>query len=163
MDPPYRIAAAPRVAVTLDAASLSRAIRTTAREMLEPVAAGTGVPAMRRLVAEREAWRDSPDWVWSARFAYQGIEKRGTGGGGFRTMYARFLEEARAWVPAIDRVRAVHRMHDASSRWSAMAQDLKHAFVNEDRSGIDAAAQRLHGIAIFETALLADLREALGD
>jgi hypothetical protein len=116
---------------------------------------------MNQLIAEREAWRDSPDWAWSARFDYQGIEKRGTGGGGFRTMYARFLEEARAWVPAIDRVRAVHRMHDASSRWSAMAQDLKRAFVKEDRSGIDAAADRLREIAVFETALLADLREAL--
>jgi hypothetical protein len=163
MDPPYRIAAAPRIAATIDADTLSRAILTAAREMLEPVVAGTGIPAMHRLVAEREAWRDSADWTWSARFAYQGIEKRGTGGGGFRTMYARFLEEAREVLPAIDRVRAIHRMHDSSSRWSAMAQDLKHAFVKEDRSGLDAAADRLHDIAVHETALLADLREALPD
>lgn len=161
MDPPYRIAPAPRVEVTLDAETLARAIAVTAREMLEPVVQGTGVPAMRQLVAERDAWRDSPDWVWSARFAYQGIEKRGTGGGGFRTLYARFLEEARPHLAAIDRVRAVHRMHDASSRWSAMAQHLKHAFVQEDRSGIDAAADRLGEIAVIETSLLADLRDAL--
>ena len=161
MDPPYRIAAAPRVDAKIDADVLSRAIRIAAREMLEPVVPGTGVPAMHRLAAEREAWRDSSDWSWSARFAYQGIEKRGTGGGGFRTMYARFLEEARPYLPAIDRVRAVHRMHDASARWSAMAQDLKRAFVDDDRSGIDAAAARLHDIAVMETALLADLREAL--
>ena len=42
-----------------------------------------------------------------------------------------------------------------------MAQDLKRAFVEEDRTGIDAAADRLHDIAVHETALLADLREAL--
>lgn len=161
MDPPYRIAPAPRLEIRIDAATLSRAILVTAREMLEPVAPGTGVPAMQQLVAEREAWRDSPDWIWGARFAYQGIEKRGTGGGGFRTMYAKFLEEARELLPVIDRIRAVHRMHDSSSRWSAMAQDLKRAFVEEDRSGIDAAADRLHHIAVHETALLADLREAL--
>jgi hypothetical protein len=161
MDPPYRIAPAPRVDVALDAATIARAILVTAREMLEPVVPGTGVPAMHQLVSERDAWRDSPDWVWSARFAYQGIEKRGTGGGGFRTMYAQFLEEARPWLPAIDRVRAVHRMHDASSRWSAMAQDLKRAFVEQDRSGIDSAVDRLRDIAIHETALLADLRDAL--
>jgi hypothetical protein len=161
MDPPYRIAAAPRIDMTIDAQTLSRAIRVAAREMLEPVAPGTGVPAMRRLVAERDAWRASEDWVWSARFAYQGIEKRGTGGGGFRTMYAQFLEEARELLPAIDRVRAVHRMHDSSSRWSAMAHDLKRAFVEEDRTGIDAAVDRLHDIAVHETALLADLREAI--
>ena len=161
MDPPYRIAPPPRIEAKLDADVLSRAIRIAAHEMLEPVVPGTGVPAIHRLVEEREAWRDSPDWSWSARFAYQGIEKRGTGGGGFRTMYARFLEEARPYVRAIDRVRAVHRMHDSSARWSAMARELKRAFVGEDRSGIDAAADRLHDIAIAETALLADLREAL--
>jgi hypothetical protein len=31
----------------------------------------------------------------------------------------------------------------------------------EDRSGIDAAVDRLHDIAVHETSLLADLREAL--
>ena len=161
MDPPYRIAPAPRIEAKLDADTLARAILVAARDMLEPVVAGTGIPGMRQLVSEREAWRDSADWAWSARFAYQGIEKRGTGGGGFRTLYARFLEEARPWLPAIDRVRAVHRMHDASSRWSAVAQHLKHAFVQEDRSGIDAAADRLAEIAVIETSLLADLRDAI--
>jgi hypothetical protein len=161
MDPPYRIAPAPRVEVQIDAELLARAIRVAVNDMLEPRVAGTGIPAMRKLLTERAAWRESPDWAWSARFAYQGIEKRGTGGGGFRTMYAHFLEEARELLPAIDRVRAVHRMHDSSSRWSAMAQELKHAFVKEDKSGIDAAADRLHDIAVSETSLLADLRDAL--
>lgn len=161
MDPPYRIAPAPRVEVRIDAELLARAIRVAVNDMLEPRVAGTGIPAMRQLLAEPAVWRESPDWAWSARFAYQGIEKRGTGGGGFRTMYAGFLEEGRELLPAIDRVRAVHRMHDSSSRWSAMAQELKHAFVKEDKSGIDAAADRLHDIAISETSLLADLRDAL--
>jgi hypothetical protein len=161
MDPPYRIAAVPPIDAMVDSPVLARAIRIAAREMLEPVVPGTGVPAMHQLVAGAQEWRDSPDWSWSARFAYQGIEKRGTGGGGFRTLYAQFLEESRPFLPAIDRVRAVHRMRDSSTRWSAMAQDLKRAFVEEDRTGIDAAADRLHDIAVHETALLADLREAL--
>jgi hypothetical protein len=116
---------------------------------------------MHQLAAQAHEWRDSSDWSWSARFAYQGIEKRGTGGGGFRTLYAHFLEESRPFLPAIDRVRGVQRMQDSSARWSAMARDLKRAFAEDDRSGIDAAADRLHGIAVHETALLADLREAL--
>jgi hypothetical protein len=33
------------------------------------------------------------DWQWCARFAYQVIERRGTGGGNFRLMYSRFLDE----------------------------------------------------------------------
>ena len=34
------------------------------------------------------------DWQWCARFNYQTIERRGTGGGNFRLMYSRFLGEA---------------------------------------------------------------------
>jgi hypothetical protein len=163
MDPPYRIAAAPRIELKIDAECLARAIKVAARDMLEPIRPDTGIPAMRALAVLHVEWSESQDWAWSARFAYQGIEKRGTGGGGFRTLYASFLDEARAWLPAIDRVRAVDRMRESSSRWSAMAQSLKHAFVDEDRHGIDAAAAQLDGIAIHESALLADLREALDD
>ena len=39
--------------------------------------------------------RSTEDWQWCARFGYQVIERRGTGGGAFRLMYSRFLEEAR--------------------------------------------------------------------
>ena len=163
MDPPFRFAAAPRIVPRIDAATLARAIRVAAREMLEPAVPGTGIPAMRELAADRVAWRESADWAWSARFAYQGIEKRGTGGGGFRTLYARFLEEARGVLPAVDKVRGVDRMRESAARWSALAQELKRAFVHDDPAGIDAAAERLQQIAIAETALLADLREALPD
>jgi uncharacterized protein DUF4872/butirosin biosynthesis protein H-like len=161
MERPFRFAPAPRIDAKVDADALARAILVAAREMLEPAVAGTGIPAMRKLAADRAGWRNSADWAWSARFAYQGIEKRGTGGGGFRRLYARFLEEAQPLLPAIGKVRATERMHEGAGRWSAMARDLKRAFVDEDPAAIDAAADSLHDIAIFETALLADLRDAV--
>ncbi|HET9577873.1 MAG TPA: DUF4872 domain-containing protein [Usitatibacter sp.] len=161
MDPPFRFAPAPRIDAKIDADTLGRAILVAAREMLEPAVAGTGIPAMRKLVGEHAAWRDSPDWAWSARFAYQGIEKRGTGGGGFRRLYAAFLEESLPVLPAIGKVRAVARMRESAQRWSAMAQELKRAFVDADASRIEAAADRLDEIAVHESALMADLRDAL--
>ena len=54
-----------------------------------------GLPAVERLAAEAGSWPEAvEDWQWCARFAYQVIERRGTGGGCFRLMYSRFLEEA---------------------------------------------------------------------
>ena len=54
-----------------------------------------GCPALRRFAAEVGDWPEAAeDWQWCARFLYQVIERRGTGGGNFRTMYSRFLEEA---------------------------------------------------------------------
>ena len=72
------------------------AIKQAAQAMLEPEwGEFAGIPAVRRLAAEAQRWpHDAEDWKWCARFGYQVIERRGTGGGNFRLMYSRFLEEA---------------------------------------------------------------------
>jgi hypothetical protein len=73
-----------------------RAIERAARQMLEPpLGEYEGLPALRRFAAEVGNWPEAAeDWQWCARFLYQVIERRGTGGGNFRKMYARFLREA---------------------------------------------------------------------
>jgi hypothetical protein len=78
-------------------AAAPAAIARAAKEMIEPSFGGdfAGLPALRRLAAEAERWPElAEDWQWCARFAYQVIERRGTGGGNFRLMYSRFLDEA---------------------------------------------------------------------
>jgi hypothetical protein len=77
-------------------AAIPRAVERAAREMLEPAwGEFAGMPAVRRLAAEAGSWPEqTADWQWCARFGYQVIERRGTGGGNFRLMYSRFLEEA---------------------------------------------------------------------
>jgi hypothetical protein len=77
-------------------AHVPKAIERAAGQMLEPPLGDfEGLPALRRFVAEVGDWPASAeDWQWCARFLYQVIERRGTGGGNFRKMYARFLEEA---------------------------------------------------------------------
>jgi hypothetical protein len=77
-------------------AAIPRAIKQAAREMVEPTFGEfAGLPALDRLAAEAGSWPEAvEDWQWCARFAYQVIERRGTGGGAFRLMYSRFLEEA---------------------------------------------------------------------
>jgi Butirosin biosynthesis protein H, N-terminal/Domain of unknown function (DUF4872) len=77
-------------------AAVPRAIERAASEMLAPpFGPFAGIPALERLAAEAGSWPEAvEDWQWCARFAYQVIERRGTGGGCFRLMYSRFLEEA---------------------------------------------------------------------
>ncbi len=73
-----------------------KAVERAASQMLEPpLGEFEGLPALRRFAAEVGDWpQAAEDWQWCARFLYQVIERRGTGGGNFRKMYARFLEEA---------------------------------------------------------------------
>jgi hypothetical protein len=82
-----------------------------------PLGEYEGLPALRRFAAEVGKWpQEVEDWRWCARFCYQVIERRGTGGGNFRLMYSRFLDEAgRDEAPL-----AAH----AAARWTSLAEDL---------------------------------------
>lgn len=102
-------------------AAAPRAIERAVSEMLEPPFGElAGVPALDRLAAEAGSWPEAvEDWQWCARFAYQVIERRGTGGGCFRLMYSRFLEEAgREEAPLAA---------EAAARWTKLAQAFKAA------------------------------------
>jgi hypothetical protein len=95
--------------------AIPAAIERAARAMVEPEFRGfSGLDGVKRLAAEAGAWPEAAeDWQWCARFGYQVIERRGTGGGAFRLMYSRFLEEAgRAEAPLAA---------DAAAAWTALA------------------------------------------
>jgi hypothetical protein len=97
------------------AGAAPRAIERAVRGMLEPeLGEFQGLPALRRFTAEVGEWPDAAeDWQWCARFGYQVIERRGTGGGNFRRMYARFLAEMGYDEAAL--------AGDTAERWSALA------------------------------------------
>jgi Butirosin biosynthesis protein H, N-terminal/Domain of unknown function (DUF4872) len=99
------------------------AIERAARAMVEPeFPEYSGLDAVRRLAAEAGSWPEvAEDWQWCARFGYQVIERRGTGGGAFRLMYSRFLEEVGRPEAAL--------AADAAARWT----DLGGAFLAASR------------------------------
>ncbi len=102
------------------------AIEHAAREMLEPSwGEFAGLPAVNRLAAEAGHWPEvAEDWQWCARFGYQVIEKRGTGGGNFRLMYARFLEQAGYRQAALAGA--------AAESWTALAEGFFAASGSEE-------------------------------
>ena len=107
-------------------ASAPRAIARAASEMLEPpFGPFAGIPALERLAEEAGAWPALvEDWQWCARFAYQVIERRGTGGGCFRLMYSRFLEEAGREEAPLAAASAAH--------WTALAEAFKAASESDE-------------------------------
>jgi hypothetical protein len=104
-----------------------RAIERAVRQMFEPeLGEYQGLPALRRFADEVGDWpKEAEDWQWCARFNYQVIERRGTGGGNFRRMYARFLEEAGYEESAL--------AGEAAERWTELATALL-AASEEDQS-----------------------------
>ncbi len=122
--------------------AIPAAIERATGAMLEPqFREFSGLEAVRRLSEEAGAWPETAeDWRWCARFGYQVIERRGTGGGAFRLMYSRFLEEAeRPEAPLAA---------DAAARWTELAASLRAASEAEEPGvrlwrEVDAAAQRV--------------------
>jgi hypothetical protein len=96
--------------------AIPAAIERAAKAMVEPeLGELSGLNAVRRLAEEAGSWPEvATDCRWCARFGYQVIERRGTGGGAFRLMYSRFLEEAgRPEAPLAA---------EAAARWSDLAR-----------------------------------------
>ena len=114
-------------------AAAPAAIAAGAGRMLEPpLGEFEGLPALRRFAAEVESWPELlEDWRWTARFSYQVIERRGTGGGNFRRMYSRFLAECAdrgfAAVPAAH----VELASEAAAAWTRLAHGLQAASEEE--------------------------------
>jgi Butirosin biosynthesis protein H, N-terminal/Domain of unknown function (DUF4872) len=122
-------------------AAIGPAVTRCAERMLDPPLGDyEGLPGLRRFEAEVGRWPEVvEDWQWCARFNYQVIERRGTGGGNFRTMYARFLDEA-----GYDEAELAS---EAAGGWTRLAEALLAASESDEpapglwsRVGDDAAA-----------------------
>jgi hypothetical protein len=101
--------------------AIPAAVERAARAMVEPeFREFSGLDAVGRLAAEAGSWPEvAEDWQWCARFGYQVIERRGTGGGAFRLMYSRFLAEAGRPEAAL--------AAEAAARWTALANSFRSA------------------------------------
>lgn len=155
---PYRWGMAPKLeSRPVTPQMIHQALQTLSQTMLTPPSPIEGLPAMRQMAHSLPSWAEAPDWAWCARFGYQAIEKRGTGGGGFRYLMADFFQEAAAYWPILAQLAMPGRMRAIGDQWVALAKTFKAIFVNEDKRGFVPAGQQLAQIVAAETQLLQQL------
>lgn len=142
------------------------AISNNAKSMLEGNVSPrgfSGIEKIRSWAEELEYWGDAQDWQWSSRFAYQVIEKRGTGGGGFRWIYRDFLLEAEEIVPSLKALKLPHKMDILGRKWSDISQVLKHiSECEKDRELFRLASNKAYEIARQEEEFYAWVLQKLG-
>jgi len=142
--------------------SLAEAIRLAldenARAMLDLRDPYSGIAGMNTLADDLLNWGAAPDGQFCARFGYQIIERRGTGGGAFRKMYAEFLREADAYVPELGVARLAETMLEIADAWTRFALALKRVSDDAARAEWHTAREILREIAAREEEFWQDVR-----
>lgn len=132
-------------------AVISNAIAFNSRMILNSAHDFQGIAGLKKCQQEVLNWGDLTDWQWTARFTYQVIERRGTGGGGFRPMYADFLAEAAQYVPKAVSLGLAQQMYELGRAWHDLAMALKEAS-EEKTPDFSEVAQRLRTLTTKESA-----------
>ena len=152
---------APRVnAIPITPDMLTRAIRRVARDMLAPVPI-VGTRGMRWLA--RRIARLDPQAFESRRLVGHIVrmqEEIGTGGGGFRFLYAAFLQEAAEHGAMPKLAEFSERMLDIGDAWRAFALAAARMVKGRDAFEPRTLANLLSGQADREADFFRDLRSA---
>ena len=155
---PYHYAPAPKIGEVDVSALAPIAIRKTTSYMLEPPTENEGLAGLRRFAADLPNWTEVPDLAWAARYGYQGIEKRGTGGGGFRLLYRDFLGEV---APSLGlEPNIIQGFGRSGELWTRLAQELKavsFAQVDEQAAHLIRAGELAQEIGGLEHDLFTSL------
>jgi len=138
------------------------AMRSNADWMLmESADRMTGIGAMRRLAGDFASWRELEDWSWAARFGYQVVIKRGAGGSFFRSLYADFLRESEALLPALAERKMAAKMDAIAAGWRDLAGVLKQQSELErcEPELFERAGEQLGELAGHEEGFFEELRD----
>jgi hypothetical protein len=121
------------------------ALGKNARGMFSPPEGeSAGIGGMRMAAEELPSWPELTEhWAFAARFGYQVIEKRGTGGGFFRRLYARYLEEASSFHPAISSAGLPGLMVSIADGWTEIAALMKEISEAQDAARLPAVSATL--------------------
>jgi hypothetical protein len=141
--------------------NITRSIRRVARNMLAPVPV-VGTSGMRWLA--RRIARLDPKAAASSRLVGHIVrmqEETGTGGGGFRFLYAAFLQEAAARCDSPQLAEFSARMLDIGDEWRAFALAAARMVKGRDAFDPSAIAALLAAQADREAVFFRDLRSAL--
>jgi len=145
-------------------AAARRAIAQQAKDLIGlelEIKAVFGFDGMSAAARAIPHWGQAPDWQWCARWFYQVIEKRGTGGGAFRLLYSRFLEEIAGLDPAFKTIAPAGQMKTIAAAWTELSLLLKEISEQDDPGRLAAAARLLSEIAEAERKFFTGALERL--
>ncbi len=144
--------------------AIAKGIRKTADDMITIPLPMFGVEGIRFLASKMRKWPDKLGEkmaVMNLGLVIRMLEEIGTGGAGFRFIYAAFLQESSEIMnmPALNELST--RMTEAGDKWREFAWHASRFFKNRDKGGIsyDMLADMLLDIAGREEFIFRELRK----
>ncbi|MBS2030405.1 MAG: BtrH N-terminal domain-containing protein [Deltaproteobacteria bacterium] len=134
-----------------DVASLvPEAVRRAGVRILEDPSGFGGVAALDDFARDLADWPKLHDFAKCAKEGFLAIEKRGTGGGCFRALFAQFLDEAQRLQPNLPLAPIAHAYRELAWQWGELATAMRLASQDGAWDGVPAHAT---GIAEREREL----------
>ena len=143
--------------------AIVNALRDNAREMIQFRSSSQGIAGMKFLAVDFEHWREVSDWQLCARLGYQIIERRGTGGGFFRKMYAHYLRQAEIEVNSLASAGMFQRMNDIADKWTTLSMLLKCISEESEPPSFAEASEALVRLADREEGFWNKVLEIVAD
>lgn len=125
--------------------AISKAIKRSAFEMIHIPGPIAGVDGINYTAKQLRKWRDKLGPRKAALYVGQIVrmqEEIGTGGGGFRFLYAAFLEQANGYIPNDQLLKLSDEFTKAGDMWRASAINMGRIFkgrLNEQKDFEDCA------------------------
>jgi len=135
--------------------AIKKGIKRNVRDMLYIPGPIAGVSGIRYIANRILVWHKKLDTQIFRTYLAQIIrmqEEIGTGGGGFRFIYAAFLQEAYAYIPKEELLTISEQFTQAGDLWRSFAVDAAGVFKGRlgSQQDIDNLAKQLNAIADIE-------------
>ena len=144
--------------------AISKAIKRSAFDMLTIPGSIVGVDGIEYTAKQIRKWRDKLGPRKAGLYLGQIVrmqEEIGTGGGGFRFLYAAFLEQASNYVNNEQLLKISDEFTKAGDLWRASAVNMGRIYkgrLNEQKD-FEESANMLNEIAAIERAAFKELRK----
>ena len=145
--------------------AIVKGIRHTCRDMLAPVSF-VGVKGIRKIAGLIRKWPKKKGAKVANHYLGQIVrmqEEIGTGGGGFRYIYAAFLQESGKLLSNSKLIELAKEMTEIGDQWRDFALDASRIYKNRsaENDGYNKVADQLNAIANKEEVFFKALKKAI--
>jgi hypothetical protein len=116
-----------------------------------------GLAGLARFAEQLPDWSLRDDIEFLTSYTSRCIEKFGTGGGNFRSLYAEFLRDAHAAVPDLVDASAPGLAAQSSARWTELSLQLRELGETRTREVAERCGRTVSDILALETQLFESL------